>query len=80
MVAVEVKVRRSGGHEPAEWGVSPRKAQRLLRALAAFVANHPEHAERFCRIDLVALTVDREGRVVRWTHLPGCITDDGGSM
>ncbi|MCS7256149.1 MAG: YraN family protein [Thermomicrobium sp.] len=78
LVAVEVKVRKRSGPEPAEWSVHPRKAQRLVRALSEFVAVHPEHAERYRRIDVVALTVDRRGRIVRWTHLPGSITDDGG--
>jgi len=78
LVAVEVKSRHEWSAEPAEWGVGPRKAQRLLRAVAEFLAAHPEHAERPYRIDLVAITVDRNGRIVRWTHVPGSVTDDGG--
>ncbi|MCX2727679.1 YraN family protein [Thermomicrobium sp. 4228-Ro] len=77
LVAVEVKVRSPSGQEPAEWGVHPRKAKRLLQTLNAFVAAYPEYAERYRRIDVVALTVDRRGRIVRWTHLPGSVTDDG---
>ncbi|MCX7622547.1 MAG: YraN family protein [Thermomicrobium sp.] len=79
LVVVEVKVRSLRSSEPAEWSVQASKVRRIFRALTEFLAAHPEHAERPCRVDLVALTVDRSGRIVRWSHFPGSITDDGGT-
>ncbi|MCM8744932.1 YraN family protein [Thermomicrobium sp. CFH 73360] len=75
LVAVEVKVRRVDVAEPAEWAVTIAKRRRLLATLAEFLAAHPEHGQRLCRIDLVAVTVDRAGRVVRWRHFPGSVTE-----
>ncbi len=77
LVAVEVKVRRASTKEPAEWAVTDRKRQRLLTAFEEFRAAHPEYSEHFCRIDLVAVTVDQRGRILRWSHLRGCISEDG---
>ena len=79
LVAVEVKVRRDAGNEPAEWAVTPRKGRRLLAALSAFLGAHPEHQERLCRVDLIAITVDRGGRIVRWSHLLGCVSEGDGA-
>lgn len=76
LVAVEVKVRRVGTSEPAEWAVTPAKRRRILTAFEAFRAAHPEHAERLCRVDLIAITVDRKGSVVRWSHIPAGVTEE----
>ncbi|MCS7051459.1 MAG: YraN family protein [Thermomicrobium sp.] len=75
LVAVEVKVRRAGAFQPAEWAVTRSKRRRLLAALDEFVAAHPDHAQRLRRIDLVALTLDRSGRVLRWTHVPAGVSE-----
>ncbi len=75
LVAVEVKVRRADGVEPAEWAVSAVKRRRLLATLEEFLAAHPEHGQRLCRIDLIAVTVDRAGRVLRWVHFPGSVSE-----
>ena len=73
VVMVEVKVRRGEFAGSAELAVSPAKAARLLATGEWYMAEHPELNELPWRIDLVAITLDREGRVVRSTHIPGAV-------
>jgi putative endonuclease len=64
VVFVEVKTRRQGGWPPEE-GVDRAKAERL-RALAwAYLDAAGAAPETPWRIDLVAVEVDADGRVVR---------------
>jgi len=62
LVFVEVRARTDTGYGRPEETVGPRKQGRLTRAAQAFLAAHPEHAERMCRFDVVA--VDGDG--LRW--------------
>lgn len=74
LVLVEVKARRGTAMGSALEGVSPRKARRLLAAGEVFAARHPElPADR--RIDLIAIDLDRSGRVVSLEHVESAIED-----
>lgn len=73
LVCVEVRVRTQAGHGTAAESVVGVKAKRVLRAVAAFLDAHPEHADRFVRIDVVAITLDRAGRVVETLHVRDAI-------
>ena len=70
LVFVEVKARRVGAMESALQAVPPTK-QRRVRAMAAawLVEAHDRPRSRELRFDVVAVTVDRDGRLVGLDHL-----------
>jgi putative endonuclease len=72
LVFVEVKARRAGALESALQAV-PAAKQKRVRAMAAAwlveVIDRPRSRE--LRFDVVAVTVDRDGRLVRLDHLEG---------
>ncbi|MEI6509586.1 MAG: YraN family protein [bacterium] len=72
LVFVEVKSRRSlsAGH-PLEM-LTPAKQARLRRA-TFFYMMRSEHPKASYRIDLVAIILDREGRVQEITHLENAV-------
>lgn len=70
LVIVEVKTRRGKRYGEAEEAVDEAKAERLLTLGEEYTASHPDHQERYWRVDLVAITLDDDGRLVRLTHLP----------
>lgn len=75
LVFVEVKTRRGSLHGTAEEAVDARKAARLIALGEQYVGEHPEYAERFWRVDIVAITIDRRGAVERYSHLRNaCVT------
>jgi putative endonuclease len=69
LVMVEVKVRRGERAGSAEEAISPSKGRRLLATGEWYVAEHPAFAEIPWRIDLVAITIDRVGRVLRHSRI-----------
>lgn len=70
LVFVEVKARRTGALESAVQAVSSTK-QRRVRAMAAawLVEAVDRPRSRELRFDVVAVTVDRDGRLVALDHL-----------
>ncbi|MER3438375.1 MAG: YraN family protein [Chloroflexota bacterium] len=68
VVFVEVKTRHGERAGRAEESISSAKAQRIIAAAEAFLAEHPDLAHFVWRVDLVALTLSREGTVSRITH------------
>jgi putative endonuclease len=66
---VEVKTRRGERLGAAEETVSPAQSRRLLRAAQSFVAERPDLANLFWRIDLIAVTLSPSGAVSRLTHI-----------
>ena len=68
LVFVEVRTRRGESHGTPEESIIGPKAARLLRLGELFLQAHPEHGERIWRIDLVAIVIDRAGRLLRVTH------------
>jgi putative endonuclease len=73
LVMVEVKVRRGERAGTAEESISRAKATRLLVTGEWYVAEHPEHADRPWRIDLVAITIDGRGVVTRVQHIEDAV-------
>ncbi len=75
VVFVEVKTRRGEAMGSAVEAIGARKAQRLLRVAEAFDQQHPElPPDR--RIDLVAIDLDGEGRVVSLQHIESAVEGD----
>ncbi len=76
IVFVEVRTRRVGGPVPPEESLSPAKLRRLLNLADAYMieANLPSHTP--CRIDLIAIDVDRAGRIARLEHVLNAV--EGG--
>jgi putative endonuclease len=73
LVFVVVRTRRGESHGTPEESIAGRKAERLLRLGDYFLQAHPEHDRRIWRIDLVAIVLDREGRIVRTTHYENAV-------
>jgi putative endonuclease len=69
---VEVRARRGDVMTPEE-SITPRKRARLLAVANEFLAANSEHAERAWRIDLVAMELDRTGKVARLEILKGIV-------
>ena len=69
IVFVEVKTRVGASHGTAEEALSASKARRLAVAAELYLAEHPELEDLIWRIDLVAITLDRSGAVVRFSHI-----------
>ena len=53
LVFIEVRTRSGPGRGGALGSVGAAKQARLLRAASEFLAAHPEHTQRACRIDVV---------------------------
>jgi putative endonuclease len=73
LVFVEVKTRRGDAAGRAEEGISVRKSKRLLLSGEWFLSDHPEIGDPIWRIDLVAITVDHENTVARFSHLQNAV-------
>jgi len=72
LVFVEVKTRRTGALESALQAVPPTKQRRVRHMAAAWLVettNRPRSRE--LRFDVVAVTVDHDGRLVCLDHLEG---------
>lgn len=69
IVFVEVRTRRVGGPVPPEESLSPAKLRRMANLADAYMveANLPAHTP--CRIDVIAIDVDRTGRIARLEHV-----------
>lgn len=73
LVFVEVKVRRGDRAGTAEESISRAKARRLLATGDWYVAEHSQFAEYPWRIDLMAITIDGRGVVVRSRHIEDAV-------
>ncbi len=62
---VEVRTRRGGAAGAPEESLTPRKRARLLAVAQEFLQARPEYAEYAWRVDLVAIELDRAGRIAR---------------
>ena len=68
LVFVEVRTRRGGGLVTPEESVGRQKQQRIVRAAEHYLTVVDGH-DRPWRVDVVAIEVDRAGRVQRIDHL-----------
>lgn len=73
VVMVEVKLRRGERAGAAEEAISSTKGRRLLATGEWYMADHPDLIDRPWRIDLVAITLDNQGRVVRHRHIQDAV-------
>ncbi len=72
LVFVEVKTRRAGAMQSALQAVPPTKQKRVRAMAAAWLVEAVDRPRsRELRFDVVAVTVDHSGRLVRLDHLEG---------
>jgi putative endonuclease len=72
IVFVEVKARRTSAVVSSLESVPPRKQRQVRSMAAAWLVEATERPRsRDLRFDVVAVTVDRHGRLVRLDHLEG---------
>jgi putative endonuclease len=70
LVFVEVKARRTGAMESSVQAVSPHKCTRVRKMAAAWLVEAKDRPRsRELRFDVVGVTVDRHGRLVRLDHI-----------
>lgn len=70
---VEVKARRGAAYGVPEEAITPRKQIRLVNLADAFLSEQKEFAGFPWRIDVVAIELDRAGRVVRIDHIKNAV-------
>jgi putative endonuclease len=69
LVFVEVKARTGASRGSAEESLTNSKARKLATAAEWYLADHPDAGDPIWRIDLVAITLDRSGNIVRFAHI-----------
>ena len=62
---VEVRTRRGDAMGTPEESLTPRKRARLMQVAQEYLLAHEEYADHAWRIDLVAIELDRAGKVAR---------------
>jgi putative endonuclease len=70
---IEVRTRRGDALGSPEESLTPRKRARLLAVAQEFLQAHAEYVDRAWRIDLVAIELDRAGRVARMDVIKGAV-------
>ncbi len=70
LVFVEVRTRRGDSAGSAEESVGRAKQGRLIALAYAYLEAHAIAPEVEWRIDVIAIDVDRAGRVARLSHIP----------
>jgi putative endonuclease len=76
IVFVEVKTRRGESHGRAEEAVSPAKCGRLILLGQQFLETDETLVDRLWRVDLIAITLGRDGAVVRLNHIEDVCRDE----
>lgn len=72
---VEVRARRGDVRGTPEESLTPRKRARLVAVAQEFLQAHSEYAECAWRIDLVAIELDRAGRLARVDIIKGAVEE-----
>lgn len=62
---VEVKARRTRNHGAPEEAITSRKQLKLVQLGDAFIAENQMFAEKAWRIDVVAIELDKAGKLIR---------------
>lgn len=73
LVFVEVKTRVGSSRGSAEESLVAAKAQKLAVAAEWYLSEHPDLGDPIWRIDLVAITLNRNGEVARMTHIANAV-------
>jgi putative endonuclease len=72
-VFVEVRTRRGSYEGMAALSVTRGKQRQLVRAVHHYIEAHPEVGERPLRIDVVAVELDRQGKLTGVTHIEDAV-------
>ena len=72
---VEVRARRGNAAGTPEESLTPRKRARLIAVAQEFLQAHPEWSDSAWRIDLVAIELDRAGRLARLEIIKGAVEE-----
>jgi len=72
---IEVRTRRGTAAGAPEESLTPRKRVRLFVVAQQFLQEHPEYAECPWRIDLVAIELNRAGRLTRIDVIKGAVEE-----
>jgi putative endonuclease len=70
---VEVKTRRGDASGAPEESLTPRKRQHLMATAQEFLNTHEEYCNHAWRIDLVAIEIDRTGKIARTDLIKGAV-------
>jgi putative endonuclease len=62
---LEVRTRRGDAMGTPEESLTPRKRKRLIEIAQEFLQAHEQYADSAWRIDLVAIELDRAGKIAR---------------
>jgi putative endonuclease len=71
LVFVEVKTRRGRDLGTPEEGLTPHKSRKLLKLGQMYLSAHDLDVD--WRIDLVAVELDKTGKLVRCEHIPNAV-------
>ncbi|GAB4209694.1 MAG: YraN family protein [Roseiflexaceae bacterium] len=74
LVFAEVRTRRAGGPS-AEESVGPGKRARLIGLAYAYCEANSISEQTPWRIDVVAVEIDRGGRIMRIAHIPSAVEE-----
>ena len=66
LVFVEVKMRKTASFGGALAAITPSKLKRLRQAIALYLQQNPQHAQRDCRIDAVLIQGVVARREIQW--------------
>ena len=69
---VEVKTRRGREYGLPEEALTPAKAERLQKLAQAYLMDHNLHDVDW-RIDLIAVELDQNGKLLRCEHIPNAV-------
>jgi len=58
LVFVEVKARLHGTIQSAQLAVTPTKQRKIIQTALCYLSNHPNHALRLMRFDIVSISDD----------------------
>lgn len=75
LVFVEVRARRGSAMGGPEESVTTTKGRRLIMTAQHYLQSHPGFPD--WRIDLVAVRMDRQGRVLRVSLVENAVTAEG---
>ena len=71
LIFAEVKARQRGTLQAAQSAVTPAKQKRIIQTALCYLNEHPEHANRLMRFDVLALAGDCI------SHLPDAFQGSG---
>ncbi|WP_129626018.1 YraN family protein [Candidatus Oscillochloris fontis] len=75
IVCVEVRTRRASSSISPEESITPLKRQRLMRLAMTYLSQTDLPDSTVCRIDLIAVEIDSQGRIARLDHLISAVEE-----